>query len=65
MTREEIEEATQQYLAMGGKITRYPAQDSFLGWEDIQQMLERVVGGIEQDNAVVAQVIPNINRDAQ
>ena len=46
MTREQIEQATQAFLANGGEIQKMPERKSYT-WADISAMLERVLDQVE------------------
>lgn len=61
MTREEIDQATQEFLARGGKIQRLDHEGNSIEletWDDTAQLLDRVVGGIDSDADVIASVVP-------
>ena len=49
MTREQIEQATQAFLANGGEIQKMPERKSYT-WADISAMLERVLDQVEDED---------------
>jgi hypothetical protein len=49
MTREQIQQATEAFLANGGEIQQMPERKSYT-WADISAMLERVLDQVEDDN---------------
>jgi|DEB0MinimDraft_6_1074348.scaffolds.fasta_scaffold412727_2 hypothetical protein len=46
MTREQIEQATQAFLANGGEIQKMPERKSYT-WADISTMLERILDQVD------------------
>ena len=49
MTREQIQQATQAFLANGGEIQKMPERKSYT-WADISAMLERVLDQVEDED---------------
>jgi len=49
MTREQIEQATQAFLANGGEIQKMPERKSYT-WADISTMLERILDQVEDED---------------
>ena len=49
MTREQIEQATEAFLANGGKIQKMPERESYT-WADISTMLERILDQVEDED---------------
>ena len=49
MTREQIEQATEAFLANGGEIQKMPERKSYT-WADISAMLERVLDQVEDED---------------
>ena len=49
MTREQIEQATEAFLANGGKIQKMPERKSYT-WADISTMLERILDQVEDED---------------
>ena len=49
MTREQIQQATEAFLANGGEIQKMPERKSYT-WADISAMLERVLDQVEDED---------------
>ena len=49
MTREQIQQATQAFLANGGEIQKMPERKSYT-WADISTMLERILDQVEDED---------------
>jgi hypothetical protein len=49
MTQEQIQQATEAFLANGGEIQKMPERKSYT-WADISSMLERILDQVEDED---------------